>query len=215
MNHPLYARNLLEHNKLFQLKLAEASGLIIPDTVITNSSDHLIEFCENHNGSIAVKTLRSSVFQETDGVADGIYTNRVSIDYLKDHIGDISLAPIMAQEYVSKKLEFRVTIVGENIFACAIHSQDSERTKDDWRRYDFTKVKHESYNLPQKIKTALLKFMKACHLTFGAIDMILTPEEKYVFLEVNPNGQYGWIEDLTGLPISDTIAKLLANPSLK
>ena len=211
MNHPLYAQHLLEHNKLFQLKLAEESGLIVPDTVITNSSDQLIEFCENHGGFLAVKSVCSSIFQEIDGVATGIYTNKVSTDYLKDHVGDIVLAPIMAQEYVPKKLEFRITIVGRNIFACAIHSQDSERTKDDWRRYDFAKVKHESYDLPLEIKTALLKFMEVCQITFGAIDMILTPEGKYVFLEVNPNGQYGWIEDLTNLPISKSIAETLVS----
>ena len=115
----------------------------------------------------------------------------------------------MAQKYIEKKLEFRVTVVGQDIFTCAIHSQDSERTKEDWRRYDFENVKHESYDLPENVKSSLLRFMQLCHLTFGAIDMILTPEGDYVFLEVNPSGQYIWIENLAKLPISRSIAENL------
>ena len=209
MNHPLYARHLLEHNKLLQLKLAESAGLLVPDTLVTNNSDKLIEFCQKHGSSIAVKAVRSRIFQEDNGNATGIYTNRISIDYIKDHTEDIILAPIMAQEYVQKNLEFRVTVVGQDIFTCAIHSQDSERTKEDWRRYDFDNVKHESYDLPEEVKNSLLRFMQLCHLTFGAIDMVLTPEGEYVFLEVNPSGQYIWIENLAKLPISRSIAENL------
>jgi len=209
MNHPLYALNLLEHNKLFQLKLAVSVGLAIPDTIVTNKADELIGFCEKHNGFIAVKAVRSQIFQEDDGSAIGIYTNKVSIGYLKNHVNDIGLAPVMAQEYIEKKLELRITIVGKQVFTCAIHSQDSERTKYDWRRYDFANVKHEPYELPGSLEFQLLDFMKRCNLSFGAIDMILTPKDRYIFLEVNPNGQFGWIENLANLPISRTIAKTL------
>ncbi|OGE31561.1 hypothetical protein A2631_01475 [Candidatus Daviesbacteria bacterium RIFCSPHIGHO2_01_FULL_44_29] len=211
MNHPLYSRHLLEHNKLYQLKLATASGLRVPATLVTNDPEQLIDFCEKSGGSIAIKAVRSRIFQESPGIASGIYTNRVFTDYLKQHAADIALAPIMAQEYVPKKLEFRVTVVGHQVLACAIYSQDSERTKDDWRRYDFAKVKHENRVLPEDINIALLRLMDKCCLTYGAMDMILTPEGEYFFLEVNPSGQYEWIENLTKLPISRSIAEALAN----
>lgn len=210
MNHPLYARYLLEHNKLFQLKLAEESGLFVPDTIVTNNPDDLIDFCERHDGFVAVKAVRSRIFQESPANTQGIYTNRITLGYLKEHKEDISISPLMAQEYVPKKLEFRVTIVGNHILSCAIHSQDSERTKEDWRRYDFANVKHEAYELPDNVKKSLLDFMSKCKMNFGAIDFILTPDGKYVFLEINPSGQYIWIENLTGLPISRTIAEVLS-----
>ncbi|MCR4334117.1 MAG: hypothetical protein NUV47_00055 [Patescibacteria group bacterium] len=210
MNHPLYARDLLEHNKMLQMKFARESGLLIPKTIITNEPQKLIEFCEEKGGFIAVKAVRSRIFQNPEGGAIGIYTNRVSTDYLKAHIKAIARAPIMAQEYVAKKLELRVTVVGNQIFTCAIHSQDSERTKNDWRRYDFDKVKHESWTLPKEIETKIFTFMNRCHLSFGAIDMILTPNDEYVFLEVNPSGQYIWIENLTNFSISRAIAETLA-----
>lgn len=210
MNHPLYARYLFEHNKLLQLKLAKSAGLLVPDTLITNDPEELIEFCQKQGGSIAVKAVRSRIFQESNGDAIGIYTNKISIDYIKKHSSDIVFAPLMAQKYIEKKLEFRVTVVGQDIFTCAIHSQDSELTKEDWRRYDFENVKHESYDMPEHVKNSILRFMRLCNLTFGAIDMILTPEGEYVFLEINASGQYIWIENLTKLPISKAIAENLA-----
>jgi len=144
-----------------------------------------------------------------------LYTNIVSEEELKMYLEDISLSPIMAQEYIHKKIELRITIIGEKIFTCAIHSQDSCCTKIDWRHYDFKNVRHERYQLPERIEKQLLKLMKILDLNFGAIDMILTPNGEYVFLEVNPSGQWGWIENLTGMPISKSIAELLVSAALK
>lgn len=83
----------------------------------------------------------------------------------------------------------------------------------DWRHYDFENVPHFSFELPQKIKDFCFNLVKRLGLIYGAIDMIVTPNEKYVFLEINPNGQYLWIELLTGLPISSTIAEALSKNS--
>ena len=210
MNHPVCSRHVLEHNKLLQLRLAALSGLATPQTMITNNPEELLAFCEEHGGFIAVKALHATIFRDADGGAWAIYTNRVSSDYLRERAGNISSAPIIAQEYISKMLELRITVVGNRVLTCAIHSQDSERTKDDWRRYDFDNVKHEQYELPSDIRFRLLDFMRRCGLSFGAIDMIVTPSGRYVFLEVNPSGQFGWIEELTGLPISESIAEALA-----
>jgi len=214
VNPPLVGHRLLEHNKLFQLKAAVQVGLMAPITLITNDASELVNFCESCDGVVAVKTISGHFFKKSDGSeAFGIYTNPVSAEFIRAHIEDIRCAPVMAQEYVPKKFELRVTIVGEKIFACAIYSQDSERTKHDWRRYDFERVKHESHQLPSEIEGKLLRLMKIWGLRFGAIDMVLTPDDHYVFLEINPNGQWGWIEQLTGMPISQAIAELLANPS--
>ena len=83
----------------------------------------------------------------------------------------------------------------------------------DWRRYDFGHVKHEPCELPPEIVKKLLQAMRIWDLQFGAIDMILTPKGDYVFLEVNPSGKWGWIEAITGMPISKAIADLLVDPT--
>ncbi|MEK7193684.1 MAG: MvdC/MvdD family ATP grasp protein [Patescibacteria group bacterium] len=215
MNKPVVANRLLEHNKFFQLKCASRHGLLVPRTIITNDPKNLLEFCRACGGSIAVKMLKGHLFVDSaSGEIYTLYTNRVSEDELRTHFESIRIAPVFAQEYIPKKLELRITIVGNNVFTCAIHSQDSTRTQDDWRRYDFGNVRHEQFDLPNEVRDALLKLMKSWDLSFGAIDMILTPEGQYVFLEINPSGQWGWIEELTGMPISRAIAELLSNPPL-
>ncbi len=210
VNSPM-ATVLLEHNKLYQQKVARQVGLDAPDTLITNDPEELLKFCNEHGGTIAVKQLRGGLLVRQEDLRPlFIYTQKVSEDQIRQHMDEVRLAPILAQEYVQKNLELRVTIVGNKTFACAIHSQENQWTKHDWRRYpDLRRLKHEQYILPREIEDRLLQLMKILGLNFGAIDLILAPDERYVFLEVNPSGQWGWIEELTGMPISSAICQLL------
>lgn len=213
MNHPLVSQRLLEHNKLYQLKEVSDMGLAVPDTLITNNPDKLLQFCRNHKGTAAVKLLKGGWFvKEGSNVPLFVFTQKITEEEIRKRSDEIRLAPVLVQEYIEKKLELRITIVDKTIFTCAIHSQDSEQTKIDWRQYDFKNVKHEIWQLPAEIETKLLLLMKKWGLTYGAIDMILTPNGEYVFLEINPNGQWFWIEQLTGMQISKAIAETLANP---
>lgn len=212
MNNPLYGCYLLEHNKLLQLKIAKTCDLYVPKTIITNCPSGAIRFCKSLGGSLAIKSVHSRIFQKENEIS-GIYTNKVSCEFLEEHAENIKISPVMFQEYIPKKFELRITIVGTRIFACKIDSQSSERSKIDWRRYDFENVKHEKFNLPENIKNNLLSFMSRCKIIYGAIDMIVDDQGRFVFLEVNPNGQYGWIEGLTEMPISKAIAETLTRGS--
>ncbi len=212
INQPLSHR-LLERNKLLQLKKAALVGLTVPDTIITNDPDVLLGFADAHGGVVAIKLLKGDWFRERNSeIPLLVFTQRVASDQIREHYEDIKLTPILAQQYIEKALELRVTIVGEKTFACAIHSQDSEHTRTDWRDYDLEHVKHEPFELPDEVRVKLGAFMEKCNLSYGAIDIIVTPEDEYVFLEVNPSGQWLWIEELTGMPISKTLAELLAYP---
>jgi len=213
MNHPRTTR-LLEFNKLYQMKIASGVGLLTPETLVTNDPGTAMSFITTHGGSVAMKIFGGSVIQDEEGETLTVLTHRVSGRRAKQWLSGIECGPVMLQEYIEKQLELRVTMVGDRIFSCAIHSQDSQRTKDDWRRYDFDKVKHEIYRLPRLIEKKLRLFMRRSGITFGAIDLVLEPSGRYVFLEVNPNGQWGWIEHLTGMPISQCIAETLAHPPL-
>lgn len=213
MNPPLVGSRLLGDNKLFQIKTAASVGLKTPETIITNDPERLIDFCGRCGGKIAVKLLSGRVFlREGENDMLCIYTQPISEEELRNNQEGIRLAPVLAQRYIAKNVELRITIVGRKIFACAIHSQDSCQTMHDWRRYDFATVKHEAIRLPVEIEAKLLKLMAVWGLQFGAIDMILTPEDEYVFLEVNPQGQWGWIQELTSMPISQAIAETLSHP---
>jgi glutathione synthase/RimK-type ligase-like ATP-grasp enzyme len=209
MNHPISA-HILEDNKLFQMQEACRVGLRIPDSLMTNKKDEALAFCEAHGGVIALKLISGVVFQSKEKLFDCVYTQKLSYKDLLSCGDQIAVCPIFIQEYVPKKVEARITVVGDSIFPCVIHSQDSQKTRDDWRRYDFANVKHEKIDIPQEISKKLLLFMKNCNISFGAFDFIITPEDEYVFLEVNQGGQWGWIEELTGMPISEAIADVLS-----
>jgi len=213
MNPPLMARELLEHNKLHQIKIAQKVGLKVPETIITNNPKVLEEFVLSVGGKLAIKSVKSRLFTDKKNDTEGIYTQCVDLKTVIENSESIKLAPVMAQKYIPKKLELRITVVGKNIFCCSIDSQSSKRTMHDWRRYDLQNVEHSEFILPKEIQSKLLKLMNLWSLKYGAIDMILTPDGEYYFLEINPSGQYQWIEGMTGMPISETIAKTLANPT--
>ena len=116
------------------------------------------------------------------------------------------------QNYVDKLYELRITVCCEDIVACKIDSQiqKDDTGKIDWRQGYGHDLKHEIVTLPEDIQTFCREFLKRMNLNFGCFDFIVTPENKYVFLECNPNGQWMWIELMTGYDISYMIAHNLA-----
>ncbi|MDJ0620554.1 MAG: hypothetical protein QNJ63_28105 [Calothrix sp. MO_192.B10] len=196
--------------KASQLKIAGALGFELPPTLITNSPEDLLEFYRQHNGQIISKLAGFSFFRKV-GTPFCRYTEVVS----KQDIGyfhDIRYSPMIFQAYVPKQVELRVIVVGQQVFAAEIHSQISYRTRHDWRRYDRNETPYLPHALPLEIAKHCIALVNRLELCYGAIDMVLTPEGRYIFLEINPNGQYLWIEYETGLPISDAICDLLLAP---
>ena len=118
--------------------------------------------------------------------------------------------PGIFQELIRKDYDMRLTVVGESMFAARILSQQSERARLDWRIAPYD-LKHEVIDLPRDIRDKVCAFMAECGLVYSCLDFIVTPEGQYVFLESNPRGQYLWIEELTGMPITDAIADALMN----
>ncbi|HZA70249.1 MAG TPA: hypothetical protein VE548_11175 [Nitrososphaeraceae archaeon] len=155
-----------------------------------------------------VKTLSSS-----DGLPKNkmIFTTKVTKEDLH-YLNNLVYTPCMFQEYIPKKIKLRVTIIGDTIHAAEIHSQLSEKTKYDWRNYDdFKKTPYVKTKLPIKTSQKLLQLMKIMNLEFGAVDLIQSPDDEMVFLEINPNGRWWWIQELTGMAISKDIAQYLNN----
>jgi predicted ATP-grasp superfamily ATP-dependent carboligase len=166
-----------------------------------------MEFYRKHNGNIVSKLPSSSLYRFT-GTTFNRYTQVVSkrdVAYARS----IRLCPVIFQAYVEKRVELRITVVGGQVFAAEIHSQHSNHTRHDWRRYDRYQTPYLPHELPRHLQQLCIQLVERLGLCYGAIDMVLTPDERYVFLEINPNGQYLWIENLTGLAITDAICDLL------
>jgi len=200
----------LAHNKINQLEVAKRSGFEIPHTLITNIPEKVLEFYSKCNQNIIIKQLARN-FVSLNNKDHGILTNKVSKDDLEKESDSIRLAPCLFQEYIPKRIEIRVTVLKDKIFPIAIFSQSSEKTSIDWRRYDLENTPHMPYDLPKDIENKCFKLMKESKLIFGAIDLILTPTGKYIFLDINPNGQWLWLEKLTGVPITSSLVKLLVD----
>ncbi len=112
---------------------------------------------------------------------------------------NVRLAPVIFQEYIPATADLRVIAIGEQLFAAAASTADSEYKVDVRLNLH---VRYQAHELPADLSTKLLKFMRQLGLEYGAIDLRLTPEGEYVFFEINPAGQFLYIEQATGLPIS-------------
>lgn len=204
VNHP--DCNRLAEIKLNQLKRAMQLGLEIPKTLVTNSPAETRRFVNKLGGNVVVKSL-SGGFVPDDVAPISIFTNILEPEGIQN-LGDVRLTPTLFQEYIPKSVEIRATVVDNRIFAAEIHSQVNPDTLHDWR-HDTLNLPHRIHQLPEDIARKCLALVRSFNLNFGAIDMILTPKDRYVFLELNPNGQWAWVEDLTGLPITDALIDLL------
>jgi glutathione synthase/RimK-type ligase-like ATP-grasp enzyme len=194
-------------HKLSNLALASGLGFEVPNTMITTNPKAAKTFFNKNGGNIITKMLSNYAYVDKYKMFYPVFTSKVTPQDI-EHIDNVVFAPTQLQAYIEKKVELRITVVGKKIFACEIHSQMSEKTKIDWRS-DVVNVKHMPHKLPKSLEKKILQMQERLHLNFGAYDFILTPDNRYVFIELNPNGQYLWIELLTKMPISEAIAELL------
>lgn len=193
-------------NKLYQQQIAQRCGLKTPQTIISNDPESVTAFSAKETG-LLLKTLG---YMKLDAAGnDFLYSERFSHEELLRSPEAIQACPVFAQQYVEKCYEYRVMVIGNRVLACRIDSQASPKTRTDWRHYDFDNVEHIRVDLPIKVQECLLCFMQEVELNYGAIDLIETPDEEYVFLEVNPCGQWGWIEYYATLSIPQAVASML------
>ena len=195
-------------NKQLQLQVARDLGLDIPRTLTTNDPAAVRDFAKSCEGGMVTKMLSSFAIYD-EGKELVVFTNAVKPEDLADLSG-LSLCPATFQELVPKSLETRVTVVGHRIMSASIDSQVYTSTIHDWRRDGLRMLEDwRPYQLPLEIEEKILRLMNYFSLNYGAIDIIRTPDGKHVFLELNPCGEFFWLEHSPGLPISDAIAALL------
>ncbi|ATB37444.1 hypothetical protein CYFUS_002866 [Cystobacter fuscus] len=206
-------RNHAANDKPRQLALAPRLGLRVPPTLVTNSPEDAKAFCAQH-ARVAYKAIGLPVLIEKNGDSATpprmIYTNILSEKDISE-LDQLQFCPAILQAYVPKRFEVRITIVGNEVFAAELHSQNHEATTIDYRKTwnESVKISYRVHALPPKVAESCLAITREFGLAYSAIDMIFTPEGEYVFLEMNPTGMYAWIEDATELPISDALAAML------
>lgn len=200
--------DLLKSNKLYQQLVAERVGFCTPRTLVSNDPSEVVRFSKDENG-LLLKTIGYMRLDEKGETF--LYSQRFEHDEIASSGPAIRSCPVYAQEYVKKRYEYRVMVIGKQVLTCRIDSQSCDSTKVDWRHYDFERVAHTCAELPVSIQQRLVEFMQKIGLRYGALDLIETPEGEFVFLEVNPSGQWGWIADLAGLSVPEAVAEMLGS----
>ena len=200
-------------NKQLQLQVARELGLDTPRTLTTNDATAVHAFAKSCERGMVTKMLSSFAIYD-EGKELVVFTNPVKPEDLADLSG-LNLCPATFQELIPKSLEIRVTVVGERVMSAAVDSQVSQRAAHDWRRDGVNMLQDwQPYELPLDVEEKILRLMDYFSLNYGAIDIILTPDNRHVFLELNPGGEFFWLERSPGLPISDAIADLLLREAL-
>jgi hypothetical protein len=209
INNPLYAR--VAHRKLLQLRVAHEVGFKVPETIVTNNLEYAVEFSKMQNGDLAIKSLGAiSVIHETDNqvVQYGVFTRRITEKELLAQGEKVRHMPTMFQQFVEKQAELRITCVGREVFACKISPRDGDVTSDD-HRFDTANLPHEAVNIPELVDR-MHTYMDRFGLNFGCFDFIVPKcGGEPIFLEMNPNGQWHWVQQLTGQDIGSAVARLL------
>lgn len=191
-----------------QLKKAVLCGLLVPDTCISNDERQVKAFIRAQQGPVIAK-MQSSFAIKRNGEEHVVFTSELT-DAGSDDLEALRLCPMIFQQKIEKKLELRVTIVGQALFAFSIDSQRLGNAKTDWRKEGAAMINDwQPYELPHRVKRQLLEFMGGYGLNYGAIDLLLTPGDEYYFLEVNAAGEYFWLDRLCDHAISRQIAAVL------
>jgi hypothetical protein len=208
LNSPTYIA--IAENKAFQIESAWSLGFSIPRTMIAASTRLLDE--DSADGDLIVKPVRTALIS-IGGFPHVVFTSRAT-HLTPDQKRGASLAPFITQREIYKNSDVRVTVVGERVFATEIGSQEFEETRTDWRRGGNPELTHTIHTLPEEVADKCTKLVSALNLRFGAIDLIQDRDGQYWFLEINPNGQWGWIEHRTKVAISAAIVDELLSISL-
>ena len=194
--------------KLLQLELAARKGMRTPPTIVTNDPEEVRRFYTACAGKMVFKAIYHEFLDYGDR-AYNIPTTLIGPEHLPK-LDLVRRSPTLFQQYIEKDHELRVTAVGERAFAAKIDSQKNPLAVVDWRtpkcvqNLDYSKAE-----LDPGVEAFCREMLRDLDLAFGAFDFIVDKKGELWFLEVNPNGQWYWLEDRAGLLISDAIVDIL------
>lgn len=202
VNHP--GATYRAENKPYQLRVAREVGFSVPATRVCNAVPAPADGVWDGSGRAAVKAVDTFLTRVGPGEDAFFYTQAVRADDL----GRYSLAemPVTVQRLIEPKLDLRVTVVGERVFPVAVVAAGAG-VVGDWRLVK-DRVDYSPHPLPPEVAAACVALVRRLGLVFGAIDLALSGGT-YYFLEVNPTGEWAWLEDRLGLPLAEAITDAL------
>lgn len=199
LNHPMSTYQA--ENKVYQLDLAKRVGLKVPETVITNDSNYLID-----SKTYIVKALDTPLFYEA---GQEMFTYSTAATGAEIKASSLRMAPVIIQECVEDKVDLRVTVVDNRVFPAYI-TKNGHGIYGDWRKTPKEELQYNKASIPHDIEEKLILLMKKLNLSFGGIDLMLRGND-YYFVEINPTGEWGWIEASVRYDIHEAIVDWMVN----
>lgn len=194
--------------KPYQLEIAKRLGMRVPRTLLTNDPQEVAALLADADRPIAYKALTGGVLHYPGAFPAGLLTTVVG-DEIHEHLDRVGHTVCQFQEYVDKAYEVRLTVIGNTYFPVTIESQRLDATRTDWRG-EHEKMPYGSYRpLPDEVVKQTQALLAELGAVYAAIDFIVTPSGDHVFLEVNPMGQFMWMQHDLGLAMGDHLAELL------
>lgn len=190
--------------KIMQLQHAANIGLRIPDTLITTNIDALKEFSVRHNGQIVAKPIQAQVVGSAD-TALVVGTRQLTSE---DFESATKFSPCYAQERLPLKSEIRVVVFGDRLYPFRLTAKEKA---DDLKQLKLSQIDHERCELDESTSQKIRSLMSFYNLEFGAIDLAVVDDEAPVFLELNPNGQWLWLQYMTGENLIDPFIDFLCS----
>ena len=204
VNHP--DDNRAAGSKLGQLRRARELGFTVPPTLVTNDRAAVRTFAAACGATgLICKPIEEGLL-EIEGEEKLFFTSRLEIS-CDDELEDLGPEPYLFQQFVPKLYDVRVTVIGDDVFATRIESQTTEKGKTDWRRAGADAV-HTPEDLSDELAALCVGLTRSYRLNFAAIDLAYA-SDGYSFFEINPNGQWAWVEQLTDQPLRSSMADLL------
>ena len=178
-------------NKLEILEKAKDVGLDIPNTIVTSRKSRVIEFMKER-GRIIIKGISGS---HTISFRENIYSSYTSEISIEDMgVFNEIFCPTLFQEMLDKDFEVRIFYLDNKFYSMAIFSQSDPQTMIDFRKYNKKKMNRTiPFKLPLEVERKIQNLMNILKLDTCSIDMIRTKDKRWVFLEVNPEGQFGMV----------------------
>lgn len=188
-------------NRLTQKPLAQRFGFRVPDSLVTNVPAQAKAFLARH-GRVIIKHI-------SPGSPDSHADRALAVSLLdrgdEDLLDQVRFCPTLLQEVIDKAAEFRVTIIGDRVFCAGLESTRNEATAVDSRLWADTELTYYRAELDAGVAQRLAHMLKTVGLVYGAVDLILTPRNEWVFLEINPSGRWGFAEMSTGHAITEAL----------
>ena len=191
--------------KMKQLRLAKQLGLRTPKTMITNDFRMVIKSF-GKDKRLCIKSLNTPIFGEEEGM-QSIYTQ--AVEYGEIAQTDFNASFSIFQSYIDKAFDVRLCIFGDRIHAFKISTQENDLSQVDSRGFSPALLPHEEITLPEEIADKVASMMSNMGLVFSAMDFVVDRAGEWWFLENNCNGQWLWLQHVTGVDLVGGFVDLL------